>query len=251
MTSAKLALVAAACGLLALPVIGGALRAAPAQAASAQALPGPQVDSPPAQPGKMETAVLSGGCFWGVQGVFQHVKGVESAVAGYAGGTKPNPSYEDVGSETTGYAESVEVKFDPSVVSYGKLLQIFFSVIADPTTLDQQGNDVGSSYRSALFVMNDAQKKVAAAYIAQLEGAKVFPAKIVTTVTPYTTFYNAEDYHQDNAFTMKVNAGYLAYFDEPKIADFKKMYAGLWQKKPVLVFAANATQGAPQDFLTD
>jgi peptide-methionine (S)-S-oxide reductase len=210
-------------------------------------IPAPATDEP--APGGIETAVFAGGCFWGVQGVFQHVKGVKSAVSGYAGGTTSNPSYEEVSSETTGHAESVEVKFDPSVVSYGKLLQIFFSVITDPTTLDRQGNDVGSSYRSALFVMNDAQKKVASAYISQLDQAHVFPAKVVTTVTPYTNFYPAEDYHQDNAFTMKVNAGYLAYFDEPKIADFKKMYAGLWQAKPVLVFASNATQGASQPFL--
>jgi peptide-methionine (S)-S-oxide reductase len=209
--------------------------------------PAPAIDEP--AKGSLETAVFAGGCFWGVQGVFQHVKGVKSAVSGYAGGTTPNPSYEEVSSETTGHAESVEVKFDPSVVSYGKLLQIFFSVITDPTTLDRQGNDVGSSYRSALFVMNDAQKKVASAYIAQLDKAHVYPSRIVTTVTPYTNFYPAEDYHQDNAFTMKVNPGYLAYFDEPKIADFKKMYAGLWQAKPVLVFASNASQGAPQPFL--
>jgi peptide-methionine (S)-S-oxide reductase len=212
-------------------------------------IPPPAVDEPAG--GKVETAVFAGGCFWGVQGVFQHVRGVESAVAGYAGGTTPHPTYEEVGQENTGYAESVEVKFDPSVVSYGKLLQIFFSVITDPTTLDQQGNDVGSSYRSALFVMNDAQKKIAADYIAQLDKAKVFPAKIVTTVTPYTNFYRAEDYHQDDAFTMKVNPGYLTYFDEPKIADFKQMYPGLWKVKPVLVFAADASQGAPQPFLTE
>jgi peptide-methionine (S)-S-oxide reductase len=210
-------------------------------------VPAPAVDEPAS--GHLETAVFAGGCFWGVQGVLQHVKGVKSAMAGYAGGTAPNPTYEEVGTESTGYAESVEVKFDPSVVSYGKLLQIFFSVIADPTTLNQQGDDVGTSYRSAVFVMNGAQQKVAAAYIAQLDGAKVFPSKIVTTVTPYTTFYNAEDYHQDNAFTMKVNAGYLSFFDEPKIANMKKMYPGLWQNKPVLVFAANANQGASQPFL--
>jgi len=213
------------------------------------AAPAPTIDEPAS--GHRETAVFAGGCFWGVQGVFQHVKGVASAVAGYAGGTKPNPTYEEVGQEDTGYAESVEVKFDPSVVTYGQLLQIFFSVIADPTTVDQQGNDVGSSYRSALFVMNDAQTKVANAYVAQLDQAHAFPSKIVTTVTPYTTFYQAEDYHQDNAFTMKVNAGYLSAFDEPKIADLKKMYAPLWQNKPVLVFADNASQGAAQPFLAD
>jgi peptide-methionine (S)-S-oxide reductase len=212
-------------------------------------VPPPAIDEPAG--GSTETAVFAGGCFWGVQGVFQHVKGVKSAVSGYAGGTKPHPSYEEVSTETTGYAESVKVVFDPHVVSYGTLLQIFFSVITDPTTLNRQGNDVGSSYRSALFVLNDAQKKVATDYIAQLEKAEVFPSKIVTTVTPYTTFYQAEDYHQDNAFTMKVNPGYLAYFDEPKIADMKKFYPDLWQEKPVLVFASNVSQGAPQAFLSE
>ena len=188
----------------------------------------------------MQTAVFAGGCFWGVQGVFQHVKGVKMALSGYSGGTVANPTYEMVGGEQTGHAEAVKVTFDPSQVSYGTLLKVFFSVITDPTTLNLQGNDAGPSYRSALFTMNDGQAKVAKAYIAQLDAAKVFPSKIVTEVTPYTNFYQAEDYHQDNAYTMKVNPGYLAYFDEPKIADMKAMYADLWMDKPVLVFASNA-----------
>ena len=200
--------------------------------------PAPTVDEPAAA--ATETAVFAGGCFWGVQGVFQHVKGVQSAIAGYSGGTLANPTYEQVGSETTGHAESVKVEFDPKVVSYGKLLQIFFSVVTDPTTLNLQGNDVGTSYRSALFTMNDEQAKVASAYIAQLDAAKAYPSKIVTEVTPYTNFYQAEDYHQDNAFTMKVNPGYLAYFDEPKIADMKAKFTDFWMDKPVLVFASNA-----------
>lgn len=210
-------------------------------------IPAPAVDEP-ATAGT-ETAIFAGGCFWGVQGVFQHVKGVKSAVSGYAGGNTPNPTYEQVVTETTGYAESVKVVYDPSQVTYGQLLQIFFSVITDPTTLNRQGNDVGTSYRSALFTLTPEQKKVAAAYIAQLDKSGVFPSKIVTTVTPYTNFFPAEDYHQDNAYTMKVNPGYLAYFDEPKIADMKKMYPVLWQAKPVLVFAPNYSQGAPQPFL--
>lgn len=200
-------------------------------------LPKPAIDEP-AQKG-LETAIFAGGCFWGVQGVFQHVKGVESALSGYAGGTEKNPTYELVSSERTNYAEAVKVTYDPSKVSYGQLLQIFFSVITDPTTLNRQGNDVGASYRSALFVMNDSQEKVGSAYIAQLDKAGVYPKKIVTTVTPYTTFYPAEDYHQDNAYTMKVNPGYLAYFDIPKIKDMQKLYPDLWQDKPVLVFASN------------
>ncbi len=200
--------------------------------------PAPTVDEPAAA--ATETAVFAGGCFWGVQGVFQHVKGVQSAIAGYSGGTVANPTYEQVGTEQTGHAESVKVVFDPKQVSYGKLLQIFFSVITDPTTLNLQGNDAGTSYRSALFVMNDDQAKVAKAYIEQLDAAKIYPAKIVTEVTPYTNFYQAEDYHQDNAYTMKVNPGYLAYFDEPKIADMKAHFADFWMDKPVLVFASNA-----------
>ncbi len=199
--------------------------------------PAPAVDE--TNSAASETAVFAGGCFWGVQGVFQHVKGVQSAIAGYAGGTVANPTYEMVGGEQTGHAESVQVVFDPRQVSYGQLLQVFFSVITDPTTKDRQGNDVGSSYRSALFTMTDQQAKVANAYIAQLDAAKVFPAPIVTEVTPYTNFYQAEDYHQDNAYTEKVNPGYLDFFDEPKIADMKKYYPALWMEKPVLVFAAN------------
>ena len=200
-------------------------------------LPAPAIDTTAS--GTTETAVFAGGCFWGVQGVFQHVKGVTSAVSGYSGGTLENPTYENVLTETTGHAEAVTITYDPTQVSYGKLLQIFFSVITDPTTLDYQGNDYGESYRSALFVMNDDQKAVAEAYIAQLDAAGVYPAKIVTEVTPYSNFYNAEDYHQDNAYTMKVNPGYLAAFDIPKIEDFKANYPDLWVEQPILVFEAN------------
>jgi peptide-methionine (S)-S-oxide reductase len=141
--------------------------------------------------------------------------------------------------ETTGHAESVKITFDPQQVSYGKLLQIFFSVVADPTTLNYQGNDHGTSYRSALFTMSDAQKKVAAAYVAQLDAAKVYPARIVTEVTPYTNFYQAADYHQDNATTLNVNASYVSYFDLPKIANLKVMFPDAWRDKPQLVFASN------------
>lgn len=200
--------------------------------------PAPTMEAP--APDGIETAVFAGGCFWGVQGVFQHVKGVESAVSGYAGGTLANPTYEDVLTETTGHAEAVIVKFDPKVVSYGTLLRIFFSVITDPTTLNRQGNDVGESYRSALFVMNDAQKATAESYIAQLDKAGIYPSKIVTEVTGYTNFYQAEDYHQDNAYTMNVNPGYLAFFDIPKIENMKKLFSDYWVEKPVLVFASNA-----------
>jgi peptide-methionine (S)-S-oxide reductase len=199
--------------------------------------PAPAIDE--AQKSGMETAVFAGGCFWGVQGVFQHVKGVKSAVSGYAGGHVPDPNYELVTNETTGHAEAVKVEFDPGVVTYGQLLQVFFSVITDPTTLNRQGNDMGPSYRSALFVMNDEQKRIAGAYVRQLDAAGIYPRKIVTEVTPYSNFYTAEDYHQDNAYTKKVNPGYLAWFDQPKIEDMKAMYPALWSERPMLVFASN------------
>lgn len=200
-------------------------------------VPAPAIDEPAGA--TTETAIFAGGCFWGVQGVFQHVKGVERAVSGYAGGAPENPSYEQVSTETTGHAEAVKVTFDPKQVTYGQLLQVFFSVVADPTTLNYQGNDHGTSYRSAFFTMSEAQKKVADAYVAQLDAAKVFPAKIVTEVTPYTNFYQAEDYHQDNATTLKVNPAYIQYFDLPKIANFKATFPNLWRDKPILVFASN------------
>lgn len=200
-------------------------------------IPAPTLDETEKAP--TETAVFAGGCFWGVQGVFQHVKGVKSAISGYAGGALENPTYEQVVTETTGHAEAVIVEYDPSQVSYGKLLQIFFSVTTDPTTLNQQGNDVGPSYRSALFVMNDEQKQIAEAYIRQLDEAKVYPSKIVTEVTPYSNFYRAEDYHQDNATTLRTNPGYVQYFDLPKIADLKTHFTDYWVDKPVLVFETN------------
>jgi peptide-methionine (S)-S-oxide reductase len=219
-------------------IMAGSLYSMQSKAAEgAVTIPPPAVDEPAGN--GMETAVIAGGCFWGVQGVFQHVKGVKSAVSGYSGGTTANPSYDDVVTETTGHAESVKITFDPQQVSYGKLLQIFFSVVADPTTLNYQGNDHGTSYRSALFTMSDAQKKVAAAYVAQLDAAKVYPARIVTEVTPYTNFYQAEDYHQDNATTLNVNASYVSYFDLPKIANLKVMFPDAWRDKPQLVFASN------------
>jgi peptide-methionine (S)-S-oxide reductase len=203
-------------------------------------IPAPAVDEAATGNG-LETTVFAGGCFWGVQAVFEHVKGVESAVAGYAGGTLPNPTYEQVGGEDTGHAESVKITFDPKQVSYGTLLHIFFSVVMDPTEKNYQGPDQGPSYRSAVFTMNDEQKKVADAYVAQLDSAKVFPARIVTEVTPYTNFYQAENYHQDNGITLKVNAGYVEMFDVQKVADLKSYFPTFWQEKPVLVFASNAS----------
>jgi peptide-methionine (S)-S-oxide reductase len=227
-----------AAAVLAVPLTF-ALHSVGKAAEGAVTIAAPAVDEPVS--GDTETVVLAGGCFWGVQGVFAHVKGVASAVSGYAGGTVANPTYEQVGSETTGHAEAVKITFDPKQVSFGKLLQIFFSVTQNPTELNYQGSDQGTSYRSAVFTMSDAQKKVADAYVAQLDAANVYPAKIVTEVTPYTNFYQAEDYHQDNGTTLKVNAGYVEFFDLPKIANLKAMFPEVWRDKPVLVFASNET----------
>jgi peptide-methionine (S)-S-oxide reductase len=226
----------AAAALLAVPLTF-VLHSVGKAAEDAVTIPAPAIDEPAS--GDTETVILAGGCFWGVQGVFAHVKGVESAISGYAGGTLANPTYEQVGSETTGHAEAVKITFDPKQVTFGKLLQIFFSVTQNPTELNYQGSDRGTSYRSAVFTMSDAQKKVADAYVAQLDAARVYPAKIVTEVTPYTNFYQAEDYHQDNGTTLKVNAGYVEFFDLPKIANLKAMFPEVWREKPYVVFASN------------
>ena len=227
-------LVLIAAGLLA----GGQHASAGGGTGPVVVIPPPAVDEPAAA--GQETAIFAGGCFWGIQGVFQHVDGVESAIAGYAGGTIDKPTYAQVGSETTGHAESVKVTFDPSKVTYGKLLQIFFSVAHDPTELDQQGPDMGPSYRSALFTTGDEQAKVARAYIAQLDGTHAFPEKIVTEVAPYTNFFQAEDYHQDAATTIDINPGYILTFDVPKIAALKATFPEHYREQPVLVFASNA-----------
>ena len=183
---------AGAVGALAL----AALALAPLRAAEdAVVIPPPATEVPAAD--GVQTVVLSGGCFWGVQGVFQHTAGVVSAVSGYSGGSKMNAQYELVSTGTTGHAESVEVKYDPKRISYGKILQIFFSVVHDPTQLNRQGPDTGSQYRSAIFTTSDAQKKAAEAYIAQLDAAKVYPRPIVTKVSALQAFYPAESYHQD------------------------------------------------------
>ncbi len=222
---------------IALPLAFAAVTAGNA-AEPAVKIPAPAMDEPATS--GMETVIFAGGCFWGVQGVFQHVDGVASAVSGYAGGTLANPTYGDVGTERTGHAESVKVTFDRSKISYGKLLQIFFSVAHNPTELNYQGPDQGPSYRSAIFTMTAEQKKIADAYIAQLDKAKLFPAKIVTEVTPYTNFYQAEDYHQDYA-TLHPDQPYIAWNDLPKIANLQKFFPDVWRNKPVLVFASNGS----------
>lgn len=181
-----------------------------------------------------ETAVFAGGCFWGVQAVFQHTKGVLNAVSGYAGGDKATASYDQIGSGRTGHAEAVQVTYDPKQISYGKLLQIYFSVAHDPTTLNRQGPDRGTQYRSALFVRDDHQQQVAAAYVRQLDEAKAFRGKIVTQLTPLVAFYPAEAYHQDYA-TLHPHSPYIATFDRPKIANLKALMPEVYRDKPVLV----------------
>ncbi|HYL35200.1 MAG TPA: peptide-methionine (S)-S-oxide reductase MsrA [Bryobacteraceae bacterium] len=178
------------------------------------------------QPGK-ETAVFAGGCFWGVQAVFQRVKGVLSTAAGYSGGTQKTATYEQVITETTGHAESVEVIYDPSRITYGQLLRVFFSAGHDPTQLNRQGPDVGTSYRSAIFYANEEQARLAKSYIAQLNAQKVFPNKIVTEVTPLKAFYRAEDYHQDYAYK-NPNDSYIQVCDRPKIAALKEQFPELF-----------------------
>ena len=195
--------------------------------AGAPALPAPAVDIPASSVKGPQKAVFAGGCFWGVEAVFRHVKGVESAVSGYAGGMVVKPSYEQVGTGKTGHAESVEVIFDPSKITYGQLLRIYFSVAHDPTQLNGQGPDVGTSYRSAIFYTNDEQKRLAQAYIAQLDQQKVFPKKIVTEVTPLKAFYRAEDYHQDYAYYNPDNP-YIQVCDRPKIDALKQQFPDLF-----------------------
>jgi peptide-methionine (S)-S-oxide reductase len=184
--------------------------------------------------GTTETAVFAGGCFWGVQGVFQHVKGVTSAVSGYTGGNLRGPSYERVSEGDTGHAESVKVVFDPRVVSYADLLRVYFSVVTDPTQLNAQGPDVGTQYRSALFPTNERQSKVAQAYLGQLKGAKLWQKPIVTRIERAQAFYPAEGYHQDY-LSLHPDAGYIRVNDLPKVAALKKLYPQLWREKPVLV----------------
>jgi len=186
-----------------------------------------------AAPGE-EVAIFSGGCFWGVQAVFQHMIGVTSAVSGYTGGNVKNPGYEQVSTGTTGHAESVRVTFDPSKVSYAGLLRVFFSVATDPTELNYQGPDHGTQYRSALWYTSDAQKTTAKAYIDQLTKAKTYSNKIVTEVRPAQEFFNAEGYHQDYE-TLHPDQPYIAINDAPKVANLKKLFPALYREQPVLV----------------
>lgn len=215
------------------------LAAAPALAAEQAVVLPPAATDIPATDG-LQTAVLAGGCFWGVQGVFQHTAGVVNAVSGYAGGTKSTARYELVSAGSTGHAESVQITYDPKRISYGKILQIFFSVVHDPTQLNRQGPDIGSQYRSAIFTTSAEQKKVADAYIAQIGAAKAFKRPIVTQVTTLEQFFPAEAYHQDY-LTLHPNQPYIVYNDLPKIENLKRLFAQDYLEKPTLVRAVKAT----------
>jgi peptide-methionine (S)-S-oxide reductase len=205
-----------------------AARAVVPTSASAVTLPDPVVDQPISAPAGEQTIVFAGGCFWGVQAVFQHVKGVVSATSGYAGGTDASPSYEVVSTGTTGHAESVRVVFDTSQVSLGQLLKVFFSVAHDPTELNRQGPDVGTQYRSAIFYTTPAQEKIVDAYIAQLKAAKVFKDPIVTEVKPLRGFHEAEAYHQ-NYYNLHPTQPYIVINDRPKVEALKRDFASLWK----------------------
>ena len=230
MTKLPSRLLAAAASLgIGLALVYGTAGAA---AESAMRAPQPIVTVPASA--SSETAIFAGGCFWGVQGVFQHVKGVKSAVSGFTGGGGDTAHYERVSDGDTGHAESVRVVFDPQVVSYADLLRIYFSVVADPTQLNAQGPDVGTQYRSALFPTNEAQRKVAAAYLDQLRTAHLWSKPIVTRIEPLKPFYPAEGYHQDY-LTLHPDSGYIRYNDLPKLAALKQLYPQYWLEQPALV----------------
>jgi peptide-methionine (S)-S-oxide reductase len=196
-------------------------------AATSTPIPSPSADVSLAQKSGKQTAVFAGGCFWGTQAVFERVKGVLKTTTGYSGGPASSATYAQVTTETTGHAESVQVVYDPSKITYGQLLRIFFSVAHDPTELNRQGPDVGTSYRSAIFYANDEQKRLATAYIQQLDQAHIFPGPIVTEVVPLKGFYRAEDYHQDYALHNPDNP-YILVCDRPKIAALKQQFPDLF-----------------------
>jgi peptide-methionine (S)-S-oxide reductase len=193
------------------------------------ALPDPAVDSASPATAGQQTAVIAGGCFWGIQAVFQHVKGVESATSGYSGGSAATAHYDQVSDGNTGHAESVKITFDPAQVSYGQLLKVFFSVAHDPTQLNRQGPDDGSQYRSVIFYSNDEQKHIAESYISQLQAAKSFRRPIVTQVVPLQAFYTAEGYHQNYA-TLHPNNPYIFMNDAPKVDHLRKQFPNLYKK---------------------
>ena len=211
------------------------LSAAPMLAHAKDAkFPAPAMMEPAATDQATEKAVLAGGCFWGVQAVFQHVKGVKNVLSGYAGGKADTAEYEVVSTGTTGHAESVEITFDPKVINYGTILQVYFSVAHNPTQLNYQGPDTGTQYRSAIFPEDDAQAKVAKAYIEQLDKSKIFDAPIVTSIEQSKTFYPAEAYHQDYA-TLHPTDGYIMYNDLPKVENLSRMFPDLYSQRAQLV----------------
>lgn len=205
-----------------------------AAADSAVLVPAPAVDAPLAKTPGTETAIFSGGCFWGMQAVFQHVKGVKAAISGYTGGGAATASYEEVSTGTTGHAESLQVTFDPSVISYGTLLRVYFSVATDPTQLNQQYPDDGSQYRGEIWVGNSQQREIATAYIRQLTAAHSFAAPIVTRVDAAMPFYPAEGYHQNYA-TLNPDSPYIAAYDAPKVTALARLFPKLYLPQPVLV----------------
>jgi peptide-methionine (S)-S-oxide reductase len=222
--------------LMLLPFFG--FTAGRAQAAEpAVEIPPPALDQPASGDG-LQTVVLAGGCFWGVQAVFQHTKGVTRAISGYAGGQKETAHYEMVGTGRTGHAESEQITFDPKEITLGKILQIYFSVAHNPTELNYQGPDYGTQYRSAIFYANDDQKRIASAYIAQLDKARVFGEPIVTKLEPLTGFYPAEDYHQDFA-VLHPTYPYIVFNDAPKVENLKRLFPNYYRDTPVTVMAAN------------
>ena len=224
-----------ALGLSILPCAGiGRVQAAEA----AVVVPKPAVDNPKAA-GPLQTAVIAGGCFWGIQGVFQHVRGVRNAVSGYSGGDKSTAEYEVVSSGQTGHAESVQVTFDPAEISYGEILQVYFSVAHDPTQLNRQGPDSGTQYRSSIFYADEAQQRIALAYIAQLDKARVYGHAIVTRVDPLKGFYPAEDYHQD-FLVNNPRYPYIVYNDLPKVANLRQLFPDLYRDQAITVKAAKS-----------
>ena len=211
-------------------IVAGLFVAAGGQEA-ATPVPRARLDNPKTA-GPLQTAVLAGGCFWGVQGVYQHVRGVREVRSGYAGGAASTAKYESVGTGRTGHAESVRIKFDPQQISYGELLQIYFSVAHDPTQLNRQGPDTGTQYRSAIFYLDDAQQKIAQAYVRQLDAAKVFQRPIVTRIDAYSGFYAAESYHQDFLLNHPRNP-YIAINDLPKIRNLEQLFPAVYRDPPI------------------
>ena len=223
---------------VAIPAAGLVLFDQPSRAADAsQVVPAPIVDAHPADAHAPQTAVLSGGCFWGVQGVFQHVRGIERVVAGYSGGAADTANYETVSDGGTGHAESVQITYDPAQISYGQILRIFFSVALDPTEVNRQGPDSGTQYRSEVFYATPEQGQVARAYIAQLDQAHAFARPIATRVDPLTGFYPAEAYHQDY-LTRHPNNPYIVINDVPKVENLQRLFPASYAAQPVLALGS-------------